>query len=179
MDGSKAIDEQAGAVLQAFEYGIGEVLSRLDGLTDDEFYWEPVENCWSIRPIDDRFVADFVPEADPPPFTTIGWRLWHISLDCFESYSRRAFGRPATNIPESDFVGTAAEAVALIEQTSAHFVSELRAKGEAVGQPLGPEFGPFSEASYVDLALHALREMVHHGAEVGLLRDLYRLRSDD
>ena len=23
---------------------------RLDGLTDDEYFWEPVAGCWSIRP---------------------------------------------------------------------------------------------------------------------------------
>nr|BFE77476.1 hypothetical protein GCM10020093_000770 [Planobispora longispora] len=22
----------------------------LDGLTDDEYFWEPVDGCWSVRP---------------------------------------------------------------------------------------------------------------------------------
>lgn len=22
---------------------------RLDGLTDDEYFWEPVEGCWTVR----------------------------------------------------------------------------------------------------------------------------------
>ena len=23
---------------------------RFDGLTDDEYFWEPVQGCWSLRP---------------------------------------------------------------------------------------------------------------------------------
>ena len=43
--------------------------------------------------------------------------------------------------------------------------------------PLGPAWGPYAESSTVDLALHVLDEVIHHGAEVGLLRDLYANRS--
>lgn len=38
---------------------------------------------------------------------------------------------------------------------------------------LGPAWGPFANHSRLDLALHALREVIHHGAEIALLRDLY------
>jgi hypothetical protein len=42
---------------------------------------------------------------------------------------------------------------------------------------IGPAFGPYSEASAVDLMLHVLDEFIHHAAEIALLRDLYhRLR---
>lgn len=165
-------------MLRAFEYGTAEVLARLDGLTDEEYLWEPVDGCWSIRPVDDRLVADFTPEADPAPFTTIAWRLWHISVDCLESYSRRAFGAPATTIPEPEFVETAGEAIATLEQTANHFLNGIRSMGSDVRRPIGAEFGAFAQASYTDLALHAYREVVHHGAEIGLLRDLYRQRAD-
>jgi hypothetical protein len=37
--------------------------------------------------------------------------------------------------------------------------------------------GPYAESNTLDLALHVLDEVDHHGAEVGLLRDLY-LRRD-
>ena len=37
--------------------------------------------------------------------------------------------------------------------------------------------GPYAESSKADLALHVLDEVIHHGAEVGLLRDLYAKRS--
>ena len=61
---------------------------RLDGLTDDEYSWEPVPGSWSIRPRGTGaapvqagrggFVIDFAfPPPDPPPVTTIAWRLGH------------------------------------------------------------------------------------------------------
>ena len=39
-------------------------------------------------------------------------------------------------------------------------------------RPLGPKWHPYAEATTVDLALHVFDEIVHHGAEVGVLRDL-------
>ncbi len=38
--------------------------------------------------------------------------------------------------------------------------------------PLGPSWGPYAETSTVDLALHVVDDVVHHGAQVGVLRDL-------
>ena len=51
---------------------------------------------------------------------------------------------------------------------------ELAALGE-VGcwELLGPAWGPFAESTWIDLFVHAVDEVVHHGAEIGLLRDLY------
>ena len=28
-------------------------LPRLEGLTDDEYFWEPVPNCWTVRTAED------------------------------------------------------------------------------------------------------------------------------
>ena len=59
---------------------------RLDGLTDDEYFWEPLPDSWSIRRRGESttplaigpgdFVMDFaMPPHDPEPVTTIAWRL--------------------------------------------------------------------------------------------------------
>jgi hypothetical protein len=40
-------------------------------------------------------------------------------------------------------------------------------------QPIGEAFGPFAASDTADLALHVLDELVHHAAEVGVLRDLW------
>src|SRR3954467_12148787 len=49
------------------------LMRRLEGLTDEEYFWEPVAGCWTIRPADDgRFLCDGEwPAPEPPPFTTI------------------------------------------------------------------------------------------------------------
>ena len=67
---------------------------RLDGLTDDEYLWEPCDGCWSIRPQPDgTTTADLVlPEPDPPPFTTIAWRLGHMATGVLGSRAHNHFG---------------------------------------------------------------------------------------
>jgi hypothetical protein len=40
--------------------------------------------------------------------------------------------------------------------------------------PIGPMGGPYADASLGTLVLHIADELIHHGAEVALLRDLYR-----
>ena len=59
---------------------------RFAGLTDDEYLWEPAQPAWNVRPRTGEgqpgtgpFTVDFAfPEPDPPPVTTISWRLAHI-----------------------------------------------------------------------------------------------------
>jgi hypothetical protein len=56
---------------------------RLAGLTDAEFFWEPVPGRWTVRqrPAEPgRWEIDYDwPPPDPPPFTTIAWRRVHIA----------------------------------------------------------------------------------------------------
>jgi len=60
-----------------------------EGLTDDEFFWEPFTMTWSIRRQGQcrtpnpfgagEWMADFaIPEPVPVPMTTIAWLYWHI-----------------------------------------------------------------------------------------------------
>ena len=44
---------------------------------------------------------------------------------------------------------------------------------EGLARPCGPAEGPFAEDSMARLVLHINREVIHHLAEVCLLRDLY------
>ncbi len=49
---------------------------------------------------------------------------------------------------------------------------------EGLARPCGPAEGPWSESSMAELVLHINREMLHHSAEIALLRDLYLWRYD-
>ena len=42
-----------------------------------------------------------------------------------------------------------------------------------LAEPCGPAEGPYAEESMATLVLHINREVIHHGAEIALLRDLY------
>jgi hypothetical protein len=72
---------------------------RLQGLTDEEYFWEPVPGAWSIRPdADGVFVQDGarMPPPVPPPVTTIAWRIVHARSagPAWGVFRRGADGRP-------------------------------------------------------------------------------------
>ncbi len=149
----------------------------IDDLTDAEHLWSPVDG-WTVREVDGRWVIDDIPDrsVEPAPFTSIAWRMWHIAVDCLDSYSRRAFGsQPGPD--DMEWYGTAAEALGRTDASWRHFRDRLGAL-DAAGwaAPLGELFGPFGERPRAALALHAHAEVTHHAAEVRLLRDLYRER---
>lgn len=160
------------SLLSTYGASRDQLLDRLSGLSVEEYFWEPVPGCWTVDQTNDGWTAANDPEADPAPVTTIAWRLWHI-WDCFESYSERAFGTRDSGMPYDRFVGTPIEAVALVRRAVDHFIAALEATGPAAADPLGPAFGPFAERNHIDLGLHAMRELQSHGAEIGLLRDLW------
>jgi hypothetical protein len=66
---------------------------RLEGLTDEEYFWEPVEGCWSLRrAADGRWRLDHGPEREPAPVTTIAWRLVHVGATCLANRASAFFG---------------------------------------------------------------------------------------
>jgi hypothetical protein len=158
--------------------------TRLDGLTDDEYFWEPTPGCWTIRRgVDGSWMADGpLPRPDPEPFTTIAWRLWHL-IDMYgEDRAPRWLDVPAQgppigrDDPDGTPPATAADAVVLLERAHERWRAHLALAdddrlGETVGAVAGPEYAGRTRAAYVG---HMLDEYIHHGAEIALLRDLWR-----
>jgi hypothetical protein len=150
---------------------------RLEGLSDDEYFWEPVPDCWSVRPADDgTFTVDWAwPAPDPPPFTTIAWRMVHIAGACLGIRASNHFGDGSLRLETIRWPGNAAAAVAWLDECYAAWKAGVDAL-DAVGmaRAVGPSVGPYQEHPMATLILHINREVIHHGAEIALLRDLYR-----
>ncbi len=161
---------------------------KLDGLGDEEYLWEPAPGSWSVRPRGTStapvqagsgdFTVDFAfPEPEPPPVTTIAWRLAHLVVGVLGARSASHFDGPATSYDDHRYAGTAAEAVEQLDEAYALWDAGVRGLGpDGLARPCGPAEGPFATAPMAELVLHINREVVHHGAEVLLLRDLYRSR---
>jgi len=90
---------------------------RLEGLTDDEYRWEPVPGCWTVRrDPSGAWVTDYAePDPDPAPFTTISWRLVHLG-DCKVMYHEWAFGRRRLTFPDLAAPATTAGAMERLEE---------------------------------------------------------------
>jgi len=158
--------------------------ARVEGLSDEEYFWEPAPGCWTVRrrPDGSWRGEGVLPRPEPGPFTTIAWRLWHL-IDMYGENRAPAWldvpaqGDPiGEDDPGSAPPSTAADAVALLERAHDRWDAHLalvteESLAERIGPVAGPEYAERSRAAYV---LHMLDEFVHHGAEVALLRDLWR-----
>lgn len=157
-----------------------QLFDRLIGLDDDEFLWEPVGGMWSVRQTTEGWLVDWQdPDPEPAPITTIAWRMWHIAVDALDSYARRAFGSSGTGLTGRTWVGTASRAMDLTSAAFDTFTEGFMAIGdEGLARPLGDAWTSYSDATHLDLLLHAHREVTHHSAEIALMRDLYRGRTE-
>ncbi|MFI9507390.1 DinB family protein [Nocardia sp. NPDC052566] len=161
-----------------------QVKARLEGLTDDEYFWSPVPDNWSVRPrgastaqmqagVGD-FTIDFAyPQPDPAPFTTIAWRLGHVIVGVLAARNAAHFGAPAASYETWEYAGNAATALDQLETQIDTWLAGVRDLGaDGLLVPVGNK-EPFPELTVADLVLHIHRELIHHLSEVCLLRDLY------
>jgi hypothetical protein len=163
----------------------GQARPRLDGLTDDEYFWEPVPGMWSVRRRGEEqapmaagggdFLVDWAyPAPDPAPVTTIAWRLAHLIVGVFGARNASHFGGPPVDYQGFRFAGTAAEALGQLDAAYAFWIDGVRSLGEeGLARPCGPAEGVHAERPLLTLVLHINREAIHHLAEIALLRDLY------
>jgi uncharacterized damage-inducible protein DinB len=159
------------------------VLKVLDGIGDEEFFWEPCAGCWTlhrrseIRASRVAGAGDWVLDDEwispPTPVTTIAWRTIHIAAVNYV-YWDHAFG-PATATFDLEFPGDAEAAIAWLaasQQPLAHTLQSL--SDDEMGRPRLTNWG--EEWYTYRLFKTLVNEQVHHGAEISLLRDLYRNR---
>ena len=157
---------------------------RLEGLTDDEYLWEPVAG-WSLRTRDEaasvmaagagQSVADYeYPEPVPAPFTTIAWRMGHIAIGVLGERAANHFGSGGVGYATTDWPLTAEGGLALLDVHYDAWLAGVRALDPAgLSRPCGHVEGPFADYPFGALILHITREVIHHGAEILVLRDLY------
>jgi hypothetical protein len=146
---------------------------RLAGLTDDEYFWEPVPGSWTVRPAG-RIDWEY-PPPEPAPVTTIAWRMAHVIVGVFAMRSASHFGGPPADYATWPFAASADEALKQLDDAYETWMAGARKADLSL--PVGPAEGPFAEEPMATLVLHINREVIHHGAEISLLRDLY-LRKD-
>jgi hypothetical protein len=177
------MDGIGGSLITAFDYVWERLTGRLAGLTDAEYFWEPVAGCWSLRQDGDgRWRLDGAggggPAPDPAPVTTIAWRLGHLGGLALGGFANRMFGDGTLTPAGIAFPAGAAAVPAFLDEHYRAWRAGLAALGPGEwARPLGPSWRPYAESTAVDLALHVLDEVIHHGAEAGLLRDLYANRA--
>lgn len=160
---------------------------RFTGLSNDEYFWEPVDNAWNVRPRGSGtapiqagagdFAIDFAfPEPSPVPVATIAWRLGHVIVGVLGARNAAHFQGAPMDYESFTYAGTAEDALAQLDTQYEAWIDGVGSLGEAgLSRPCGPT-EPYPEWPMSALVLHISREVIHHGSEIALLRDLYANR---
>jgi DinB superfamily len=156
---------------QLSEYVWGRTRQRVEGLSDDEYFWQPAEGGGGA--------------ASPgvEPVSTIAWRLGHLIVCYGENRNRQWLGLDFDPTADRFSVArpapaNAREALLTLDAAYAEWTTVLDLVPEsALPDELGPIAGPFARSNKAGFILHMLDEFIHHGAEVALLRDLWRARA--
>jgi hypothetical protein len=179
------------------------------GVTDDEFFWEPVPHTWSVRRRDQcrtaspfgagDWVVDFGPEPTPPPLTSIAWQAWHVgSLPmCLSETEPMGGSHPISSGWTSPYLThhqvftSAADASAAFHAGWDALRSALATRSDAELRDVSPDY-TYAHAPMHDglcvlgppglmrpgsfFVARAINEIIHHSAQICLLRDHYANR---
>ena len=185
----RLVDRMTGPVMDS---GNGTSV-KVAPMTDEEYLWEPVPDCWSVRRRSDgpgpratllTGAGDWgrdatpAPHPSPPPFTTIAWRLSHLS----ELLTLRADYTVGTRTLTRDdyrISGDASEAIAAFDIGTAAWRKALLSADDTALETVGHSTYPYGsdpDDPFIEIVWWVNQELLHHGAEIALLRDLYRAR---
>ncbi|WP_326547941.1 DinB family protein [Mycolicibacterium sp. ND9-15] len=151
---------------------------RFHGLTEDEYFWQPVPDCWTVHR--DGSIDFSHPEPTPAPFTTIAWRLAHVIVGVFAMRNHSHFGAPRADYQSWHYATDAATALQQLDEQYGIWVGGVRGlSDDDLNRPCGPAEGPYADHPFITLVLHINREFIHHGAEIACIRDLYAHRNPE
>jgi hypothetical protein len=106
---------------------------------------------------------------------SLDWQ--RLAIDQLDWYWRTSFR------PRLDGLTDAATALTQLDEAYRRWIAGVGALSTAdLDRPIGSAEGPWGHRPMIDLVLHINREVIHHGAEISLLRDLYAhnsIREDD
>jgi DinB superfamily len=147
--------------------------SRLHGLSEDEFFWMPVPDSWTVFEADGRWEHHYAePDPEPAPFTTIAWRLTHIAM-CKVMYHEYAFGPGELTWLTLETPGSPGAAIEMLETGHALLTEDLAASSDRdLERSVLTNWGERWPAWRIFWEM--IHHDAHHGGEIGVLRDLYR-----
>ncbi len=155
------------------------IRDRVDGLSDEEFWWAPVAEAWTVR-LTERgtWAADYEePDPDPAPITTIGWRVVHVA-ECKLMYHEYAFGQARLTWPELDSPHTATEAISFLERGHRLVVEALDDfDDDGLERSVETNWGESWPAWRIFWTM--IHHDLWHGGEIGAMRDLFRAQRND
>jgi DinB family protein len=155
------------------EYAYTRLRDRLEGVDDEEFFWKPVPDAWTIyeeRPGHWTYHYE-IPDPHPAPMTTIAWQVVHLGTTRL-MYHEHAYGAAKLTFPEIPIPHTASTAMRLLEEGYVALRADLELEAED-GLDVGRKT-PWGEIwpAWRIFTTMTDHDALHTGA-IGNLRDLY------
>jgi hypothetical protein len=166
--------------LAQWDYMTGVLAQRLDGLSDEEYLWEPAPGSWSVRQGEDgRVKADaevWAPDgtAVTPP-RTLAWSIGHLA----SGVAQRADWLTGSHSLRSADVSWYLEAHQGVEALNA----ALRAWRDGLTTMTDTDLDTIGRSAYpdgldpqlplLDIVWWVNKELLFHAGEIWLVRDLY------
>src|ERR1700682_1076166 len=151
------------------------IRSRLEGISDDEYVWEPAAGCLSVHPdAAGSYTLDLVGPTKFP-LGNIAWRMAHLASSLSNHpVAKVAFGGAWPKPELAARAGTAADAINRLDRAYSHWHATVASLSDAdLARRLGGAAGQYADSTVLDLILHIQAEALQRGADLCLLRDLY------
>ncbi len=161
---------------------------HLQDLPDEEYLWRPAPGALSVAPRGQtgrravgagEWVVEWPAGPDDPGPRTIAWLVAHL-VEVFAERYEWTFGGHDLRRDDLELAHPTAQAgVAALSEAVGRWREGVEALGAEEMWTVGrSQATPVDQqAPFAHLVLHLNRELIHHGAEITVLRDLYRARS--
>lgn len=161
---------------------------RLCEIDDEAYLWEPAPGAWSLRPRDQTrtenftglgdWVLEWPLDGDPERMRTIAWLVSHLTDVFFERWEW-TFRWSSAAAQRSDFSADRRRGDRSTDPLGNRVAGGYRRASRRADLHRGIESGhrhrPTGPVRYLEL--HVNRKLIHHGAEITFLLDLYRASS--
>jgi hypothetical protein len=167
--------------LAQWDYFYGVLLERLEGLTDEEYLWEPAPTVLTVRMVDGRPKPDRMglePSGAVAPPRTLAWSIGHLGDGCWHRADYLTGGH---SIQPGDLTWpmTAHEGVEFMQEGCRRWRSGLDQMTEADLDTVGRSAFPWGldpELPLIEIVWWVNKELIYHASEIWLLRDIYAAR---
>jgi hypothetical protein len=167
--------------LAQWDYFYGVLLERLDGLTDEEYLWEPAPTVLTVRMVDGRPKPDQLglePTGATAPPRTIAWSVGHHGDG---TWNRADYLVGSHSIQPGDLTWpmTAAEGVDFLKEGCRRWRSALYQMTDTDLDTVGRSAFPWGldpELPLIEIVWWINKELIYHASEIWLMRDIYAAR---
>jgi hypothetical protein len=181
--------DRVGLLLDQLDASVQIARARMEGLTDAEHLWEPAPGAWSVRSRDEVVTSRAfgkgkwrldteLGDPTPAPVTTIAWRIGHL----YAGFALRwewTFGGKRKLWGSVELTPRADEAQARLWATLSRWREDVAKLDDAQLDTVGLSQFPHGldpTVPFIAIVWWTNRELIHHTAEIGLLRDLWASR---